>query len=242
MLSPLPERTKLFTSDNKSLQAQVYRVLSDGQWHCRNHEYSSIPSGQLAGGGGIQGLQRGTKTRPGIDIEPKWDHCERCKKNSVGQVNRRNNFSFRFIRNSTKAPERILEYFHYIDAAEQRKRPSHELTIDHRFPRQRWGGPEDSLDISMDGKEISKNFQLLKREPAGNHNLLKSRPCERCFKTGVKGTPFGIQFFYSGSATWPPGVPQKGREAEKGCIGCGWYDLETWRQELNKQLLSIARK
>ncbi|HEY5042755.1 MAG TPA: hypothetical protein VIK53_12210 [Verrucomicrobiae bacterium] len=63
-----------------SLQSKVLAVLQDTKWHCRSHEYKRIPSGQLAGGGGIQGLQRGTSARSGLKIESKTDHCAQCKR------------------------------------------------------------------------------------------------------------------------------------------------------------------
>lgn len=48
-----------------STQYKVFNLLSDEQWHCRDCEGKQIGSGQYAGGGGIQGLQRGTRSRPG---------------------------------------------------------------------------------------------------------------------------------------------------------------------------------
>ncbi len=52
-----------------STQLKVFNLLSDQKWHCRRHETKEIGSDQYAGGGGIQGLQRGNKQRPGLIIE-----------------------------------------------------------------------------------------------------------------------------------------------------------------------------
>jgi hypothetical protein len=220
-----------------SLQAKVRAVLEDGNWHCRGHEYKRIPSGQLAGGGGIQGLQRGTKDRPGLKIESKTDQCERC-----GRKTRWDRWTGEH--QSANAPAgipktlavRILTHYSNTDATEQRERPVHALVIDHRFPMIRWAATEAKLSAEMSESDIEQKFQLLKFDAGGNHNLLKSRACELCFLTGQRGTPFGIRFFYEGDACWPERIPSTGAQAEKGCVGCGWYDFAKWRVGLNLKL------
>jgi len=52
----------------------------------------------------------------------------------------------------------------------------------------------------------------------------------------------GINFFYKGDENWPKGVPRRGIEAEKGCVGCGWYDVAKWKEELNKELQKQKKK
>jgi hypothetical protein len=69
---------------------------------------------------------------------------------------------------------RILEFYRYKDVIENRIRQSHELVIDHRFPMERWGISEPSHDVNMSVAEMRNKFQLLKKDSAGNHNLLKS--------------------------------------------------------------------
>ena len=134
--------------------------------------------------------------------------------------------------------QRILQAYSYTDVIEQRQREKHELVIDHRFPMERWGKSEAPHLTSMSETEIRKKFQLLKKDASGNHNLLKSRSCERCIKTGKRGTPFGIKFWYKSGENWPS-QHQRGDEAEEGCIGCGWYDFETWRNALNQKLSQV---
>jgi len=34
-----------------------------------------------------------------------------------------------------------------------------------------------------------------------------------------------LPFFYEGNENWDPSIPIKGKSAEKGCVGCGWYDI-----------------
>nr|DAQ86158.1 MAG TPA: ICEA Protein [Caudoviricetes sp.] len=224
-------------SNKSSLQYQVFQILKDKEWHCRKCDYSGVDSGQLAGGGGIQGLQRGNKSRPGIVIESRTMLCPRC--NTSGRFDRWTGA----FQNSSPASgipkalqDRILDYYGYEDVIEQRRRQSHELVIDHRFAMERWGESEEANPSDMDAAEIQRKFQLLKKDGSGNHNLLKSRACERCLATGKRQYPLGIKFFYAGDENWPVGVPATGPRAEAGCVGCGWYDFEEWRRALNREL------
>jgi len=225
--------------DKSSKQYQVAQVLSDTQWHCRGHEYSDINSTQLAGGGGIQGLERGTKSREGLVLEAKTEECSVC--NEKMRLDRWTGEYKKAITPSGISSElvkRILAYYDHTDVIEKRERPQHELVVDHRFPMLRWGDVEDSNDPAMSEDEIKNKFQLLKFDGGGNHNLLKSRDCERCLNEGRRGTPFGINFFYTGDENWPKEVPPKGKNAEQGCVGCGWYNFAEWRTDLNKKLNS----
>ncbi len=220
-----------------STQRKVFDLLADQKWHCRKCEGSQIGSGQYAGGGGIQGLQRGTKSRPGLIIETKSKYCQSCNSNQLqdrwtGEIQEANASTTIPVKLAIK----IFELYSYTDVIEQRKRSVHELVIDHRFPMERWGDTEPPHNSEMTPAEIQQKFQLLKKDSAGNHNLLKSRSCERCIKTNKRGTPLGIKFYYQGDENWPADVPAKGRDAERGCVGCGWYNFKTWRDRLNQEL------
>lgn len=140
---------------------------------------------------------------------------------------------------STKLQRRVLDVYGYKDSIEQRKRPAHELVIDHRFPMERWGASEPRSASGMDEAAIRQKFQLLKKDDSGNHNLLKSRACERCIATGKRGYPLGIKFYYIGTEDWPADCPKEGPDAERGCIGCGWYDFAAWREALNEKLEEV---
>jgi hypothetical protein len=227
-------RLPIFSQSRQTLQAQVHGVLANRKWHCRGHEYPNIQTGQLAGGGGIQGLQRGSKTRPGLVIESQNQHCATCRKTT-----RWDRWTGRQTRGNAPASipqhlqRRVQEFYGFKDTVEGRKRPAHELVIDHRFPMIRWAATEPRLSSEMPESEIMKKFQLLKADRSGNHNLLKSRVCESCLRGGQRGTPFGILWFYKGGIRWPHGVPTRGPRAEDGCKGCGWYNFDQWRQSLN---------
>lgn len=225
--------TETFTA-RATLQPQIFDKLKDRNWHCRDCAGKDIDSKQYAGGGGIQGLQRGTKTRPGIVIETAIAECVDCHRTVscdrwTGEYKTSNPASGL----SKSLQTKIYNHYGYIDTIEQRKRQAHELIIDHRFPMERWGVAEEHNSSSMTGEEIEAKFQLLKKDFAGNHNLLKSRACERCISTGKRGYPMGIQFYYDGNENWPEECPTSGPDAERGCIGCGWYDFESWRKALN---------
>lgn len=223
-----------------STQSKVFNLLSDQGWHCRECEGKKIASAQYAGGGGIQGLQRGTRSRPGLVIETEKRYCQTCGEIRLGD---RWTGEIKSANSAANIPaslaEKVLKVYSYTDVIEQRQRADHELVIDHRFPMERWGQSEPPHLTSMSEAEINKKFQLLKKDASGNHNLLKSRSCERCIKTGKRGTPFGIRFWYRGGEDWPS-QHQRGAEAEEGCVGCGWYDFETWRHALNQKLTESA--
>ena len=46
----------------------AFAVLKDNEWHCRQCEYQHTRITQIAGGSG-KGLERGTKSRPGLRID-----------------------------------------------------------------------------------------------------------------------------------------------------------------------------
>jgi len=217
------------------MQSRVFALLKDKEWHCREHEGNQIGSNQYAGGGGIQGLQRGTKSRDGLEIEQKKDFCPICNKSTLwdrwtGGIKPAN-----YAANIPSAlADRILAEYGFIDEIEQRVRAKHELVIDHRFPMERWGQGELPHLSNMTSQEIRSKFQLLKKDSSGNHNLLKSRACERCIQTGRRGTPFGINYWYIGDENW--NAPARGSAAEEGCEGCGWYNFHQWRLSLNQKL------
>ncbi len=107
------------------------------------------------------------------------------------------------------------------------------LIPDHKFPEIRWDdatraeNPETMSDV-----EIKQKFQLIDNQ----RNQQKREVCRQCFQTGKRGIVYGIKYFYAGDENWPAGVPKVGRAAEQGCVGCGWYDIQKWREELNKKI------
>ena len=217
-----------------STQRAVFLTLRGQKWVCRGCAGKKIGSEQYAGGGGIQGLKRGSGVRPGLKIQSQRQYCSTCKKPT-----RQDRWTGKYQQSIAASPIskplrlRILRLLKFTDTLEQRKRHARELVIDHRFPMNRWGGREPKLNMKMSDVELLSRFQLLKKDSFGNHNSLKSRACEQCKKTDLRGTPMGIHFWYEGDRHWPQGIPRTGRRAEQGCVGCGWYAMETWRERLN---------
>jgi hypothetical protein len=212
----------------------VQEILQDKAWHCRDHAFAGILSLQLAGGGGFQNIERGTKTRAAWELTRHKKHCTTCGRTTA-------HIRWTGKMKAANAPaampkeliEQVLKYYRYTDTIELRPRPPHQLVIDHRFPMIRWGGPEFKLPKKMTKTEITTKFQLLKKDDGGNHNSLKSRACQKCVEIQKRATPFGITFFYEGDENWDSDIPKSGPEAEKGCLGCGWYDFDRWREALN---------
>jgi len=72
-------------------------------------------------------------------------------------------------------------------------------------------------------------LKLFNRE----NNLWKSRYCERCKQTDIRGTFIGINYFFVGQQKWSSEIPP---DNEQGCVGCFWHDPGTWRASLNEVL------
>ncbi len=78
----------------------------------------------------------------------------------------------------------------------------------------------------MSEDEIKDKFILLTR----SNNLLKSRHCENCRKTGERGCFPGIYYWFEGDEKWDKGID---KHDKKGCEGCFWNNPYKWRVELN---------
>ncbi|ABU58027.1 hypothetical protein [Roseiflexus castenholzii] len=196
----------------------MFATLSDQQWHCGKHE---LPGTQPAKA--IQIIRH-----HGFEIENKTIFCQTCNEKTV----HRRLVSLKPTRNSfvrlqipQKLRSRIISYYKNIEAITLRQLTPEKLEIDHRFPQVRWSQNEN-FDPNMPEDEIHRRFQPLTRE----NNLWKSRYCEKCKKTGERGTFIGINFFAEGGHQWDAGIPE---DDERGCYGCFWYNPDAWREALN---------
>jgi hypothetical protein len=131
--------------------------------------------------------------------------------------------------------KRIVKVLGSYDAFEGRKTSPHGLLPDHKFPEIRWDAEtrRGSLE-GLDEDQIRGDFQLLNNQ----RNQQKREVCRTCYQTGIRGFPFGIKYFYQGANAWPNDLPATGKGAESGCLGCGWYDFQAWREALNSRLQS----
>ena len=134
---------------------------------------------------------------------------------------------------SPQFKSRVIRLFNGINAYEAKKTPKKSLIPDHKFSEIRWDDKtKEDNPMSMTDKEIIRKFQLLDNQ----RNQQKREICRNCFQTGQRGKIFGIDFYPEGTDIWDKTIPQKGKSAEQGCIGCPWYDIEAWRKKKNKLL------
>jgi hypothetical protein len=130
---------------------------------------------------------------------------------------------------------RIIGVLQTFDCYEAKSGKKEGLLPDHKFPEIRWDGDTKRQTLeSLSDDAIRRDFQLLSNQ----RNQQKREVCRKCFQTGQRGEIYGIPFFYQGQSQWDPHIPLRGKEAEKGCIGCGWYDIKEWRAQLIRKLKS----
>lgn len=107
------------------------------------------------------------------------------------------------------------------------------LLPDHKFSEIRWDlNTKETNKDNMSQTEIKAKFQLMTNQ----RNQQKREVCRNCFQSGKRGNVFGIPFYYQGNENWAETISKTGKDAEKGCVGCPWYDLEKWRKELIKKI------
>ena len=202
-----------------------FNILSDLKWHCTKCELKSgqAKTWQVWRQAGIQ-LDKDEK-----DNFYKTMFCKNCENKTVHRklktlaISEDTN-----VRSGIpqKLARKVKEILKYEEALFLRKIPPKELEVDHKFPQVRWGKNEDANNSGMSEKEIREKFILLSR----SNNLLKSRYCEHCYKSGERGHFPGIYFWYKGTKHWDKKID---KHDEKGCIGCFWNNPCKWREELN---------
>ncbi|MBX9835658.1 MAG: hypothetical protein K2X65_05720 [Burkholderiaceae bacterium] len=130
---------------------------------------------------------------------------------------------------SPKLRSHIVKVLNSFDAYEAKKTKAEGLLPDHHFPEIRWDAntKRDSL-AEISDEDIKRDFQLISNQ----RNQQKREVCRNCFQTGERGIIYGVPYFYSGTKIWNSNIPKTGKSAEAGCVGCGWYDINTWRINL----------
>lgn len=132
-----------------------------------------------------------------------------------------------------KTSQRIFSYLGKKDAITGREYANYkELLADHKFPEDRWGNMETVNNSNIPNEDIPKKFQLLTQ----SENFEKRAACSKCIQTGKRPKLYGIDFYYEGDENWDENIETTGAGAERGCVGCGWYDVVKWKEELNKRL------
>jgi len=221
----LREQDAFWAQFQKEVTQSFFDALKDSEWKCQSCQLPANPNWARR----VQDIKE-----LGYVLATDRRRCLHCNKSTTHLILLRlprAGTQWRYETWSSKARELIIGVLGSHDAYEDRIGPH--LIPDHKFPEIRWDeetageNPED-----MSEEEIKAKFQLLTNQ----RNEQKREVCRHCFQTGVRGFPYGIRFYYEGNETWPAGVPVKGEAAEQGCVGCGWYDLARWRQQLNRLL------
>ena len=128
---------------------------------------------------------------------------------------------------------RVIRLLSERNAYEARVTAKKALIPDHKFSEVRWDDETKGENpMEMTDAEIKQKFQLLDNQ----RNQQKREICRRCYQQGIRGTIYGINYYYVGNERWDNDIPTTGKAAEKGCEGCPWYDIETWRKKLNEEL------
>ncbi len=134
---------------------------------------------------------------------------------------------------SPQFKEKVIKTLNGINVYEQSAANKQGLIPDHKFSEIRWDDTTKAENsIEMEECEIIKKFQLLDNQ----RNQQKREVCRNCFQTGKRGIIYGINYFYAGDENWDSNIPKIGKDAEQGCVGCGWYDISTWRDCLNAKV------
>lgn len=227
----LAEQDRFWTQMNQLVTGPFFEGLKDCQWKCQECQLPPNPNPARR----IQAIKDLGYT---IATDTKR-YCANCGRNTTHRMMLRlpRGSGIGYERWSPYLRKRILKVLRYWDVYECNTRRG-SLLPDHKFPEIRWDPREPkSLLDDMTDDEIKAKFQLLSNQ----RNEQKREVCRTCFQTGKRGTPYGIRFFYAGDENWPEDIPKTGEKAERGCIGCGWHDLNRWREELNS-LLSARKK
>ncbi|MDD5693237.1 MAG: hypothetical protein PHU86_02100 [Patescibacteria group bacterium] len=201
-------------------KSKIFEVLSDLEWHCSECE---LPGSQPAKA--LQGIRQ-----DGFDLEKvgsNWAknmYCENCKRNtphrrltSLERVAE----PIKRIAFSNKLRKRILDLYNNMDEILGYEPTGRAIEIDHRVPEIRWNDSEAELSETATDAELRNRYMLLVRE----HNLLKSRYCEKCKRTNQRQPFLGVNYFYSGTEKY-----------EDTCVGCGWHNPSSWKERLNQDL------
>lgn len=229
ILSPswINESDKKWTKKDTNKTYRVLESLYSGEWECR--VCGPVPKVNPQPAARIKALKQ-----KGYTICSKRKKCDICEKKTMHDIlimiSLFDETSYT-VRSSISddLKHRIIHILGSFDVAMYIKRTHEEFVIDHKFPSQRWSQQESTNHAEMTDDAIRSKFQLLTNQS----NMMKSRACDECVKTGVRGSFMGIEWYYHGNKHWDNTIPF---DSEKGCVGCPWYDLKEWRFSLHQQL------
>lgn len=221
------KQDKLWESTRSVETKEIFNILSDGKWYCRNCDISNPNFARR-----IQDLKE-----MGYTLATHVNYkCPVCGNNRSTNlillpINRVELAGNGYETWSPALRKRIIKVLGGVDVYENTL--NQHCLPDHKFSEIRWDDETKAENPdTMTDEEIRAKFQLLSNQ----RNQQKREVCRNCFQTGNRGTIFGITYFYEGGSKWDETIPKKGKNAEKGCIGCPWYDIETWRKKVIEKL------
>ncbi len=209
-----------FTKDTQIYK--IFQILSDLKYHCSECE---LPWSQPA-----KALQM--IRQAGYEMEKNWSNyekrlfCPNCQRKTPHRrlisLERVNTSVERTNSLDERLKLRIRKLLHNQDAFLWYEPTGRKIEVDHRVPQIRWKEKEEKYEDMTDEQLINK-FMLLVRE----HNLLKSRKCEKCKRTWKRQTFLWVNYFYKWNENYVESL---------GCEWCGWYNPEKRKEYLNKKL------
>lgn len=204
-----------------------FDTLAKGGWKCGACEMPRNPNPQRR----IQVLKEFGYTIA-TDLAR---YCPNCKKNTSQRIllpiPRGGNTGNGYETWTPALRKRIISILDSFDVYEYVNTPH--CLPDHKFSEIRWDDETKAENPdTMTEEEIKNKFQLMTNQ----RNQQKREVCRNCYQTGKRGIIYGIPFFYEGGPDWDDSIPKKGKDAERGCIGCPWYDIQKWREELLKRI------
>lgn len=217
-----------FWSTRKAVETkEIFNILSDGEWHCRNCEITNPNFARR-----IQDIKE-----MGYTLSTHVNYkCPVCLNNRSTRlillpIDRVELAGNGYETWSPALRNRIIKVLGGVDVYEDTT--NKHCLPDHKFSEIRWDANTKAENPdTMSDADIKAKFQLLSNQ----RNQQKREACRKCFQTGQRGIIYGIPFFYAGGTMWDVSIPKRGKEAEKGCEGCPWYDIAEWRQQLIKKL------
>lgn len=205
----------------------IFNILKDGRWHCRNCDIANPNFARR-----IQDIKElGYTVATHINYQCPVCGNRRSTRLLLLPIDRVELAGNGYETWSPALRKRIIRVLGSIDVYEDTFNKN--CLPDHKFSEIRWDNDTKAENpATMSDAQIRAKFQLLTNQ----RNQQKREVCRTCFQTGKRGVIFGIPYYYEGTEDWDPSIPQKDKQAERGCVGCPWYDIAAWRRALKEKL------
>ena len=221
------EQERLWSASHAVETKEIFNILKDGRWHCRNCDISNPNFARR-----IQDIKE-----MGYTIATHLNYrCPVCGNRRSTRlillpIRRVELAGNGYETWSPALRRRIIRVLGGVDVYENALNKN--CLPDHKFSEIRWDNETKSENpATMSDQEIRDKFHLLTNQ----RNQQKREVCCACFQTGKRGVMFGISYYYEGTEDWDPSIPKRGKAAERGCVGCPWYDIAAWRRHLLEAL------